>query len=81
LKKKGRYKVTAWIPGNLLPEGIFSISLALFLPNPVDILVHEQRALSFETYTDFTKLTARGNYAAEFPGIIRPLLKWELSQL
>lgn len=81
LKKKGKYKVTAWIPGNLLPEGIFSISLALFLPNPVDILVHEQRALSFETYTDFTKLTARGNYAAEFPGIIRPLLKWELSQL
>ncbi|MCX6319488.1 MAG: ABC transporter ATP-binding protein [Bacteroidetes bacterium] len=79
LKKKGKYKATAWIPGHLLPEGIFSISLALFLPNPVDILIHEQKALSFEMYTDFAKLTARGQYAADFPGVIRPLLQWELS--
>ncbi|MEP6700317.1 MAG: polysaccharide ABC transporter ATP-binding protein, partial [Bacteroidota bacterium] len=40
-KTKGKYKATAWIPGNLLPEGIFTISVALFLPNPIDILIHE----------------------------------------
>lgn len=76
-KQKGKYRATAWIPGNLLPEGIFSIGVALLLPNPVDILIHQQNVLSFELYTDFSKHTARGNYADSFPGIIRPLLKWD----
>lgn len=79
--RKGRYRATAWIPGNLLPEGIFSIGLALLHTNPVDILVHRQQVLSFEMYTDFSKLTARGNYAADFPGLIRPLLNWEMIKL
>jgi len=77
-RKPGLYQATVWIPGNLLPEGRFSISVALFVPNPVDILVHEKQVLQFELYTDFGKQTARGNYAADFPGIIRPLLNWEL---
>ncbi len=77
-KKNGCYKATAWIPGNLLPEGIFSISVAIFSPNPLDILVHEQHKLSFEMFTDFSKLSARGNYADDFPGVVRPLLNWEL---
>jgi lipopolysaccharide transport system ATP-binding protein len=77
-KKKGRYTATVWIPGNLLPEGIFSISVALFLPNPLDVLIHQENILSFEMYTDFSKLSARGNYADDFPGVIRPLLNWEL---
>lgn len=81
VKKKGKYKATVWIPGNLLPEGIFSIGVALLLPNPVDILVHQQNVLSFELFTDYSKLTARGNYADDFPGIIRPLLKWEQIKL
>jgi lipopolysaccharide transport system ATP-binding protein len=79
-RKKGRYISTAWIPGNLLPEGIFSISVAIFLPNPVDVLIHQHTVVSFETYTDFSKLSARGNYADEFPGIIRPLLQWDVSK-
>jgi lipopolysaccharide transport system ATP-binding protein len=77
-RKKGSYKSTVWIPGNLLPEGIFSISVAIFLPNPVDILIHQRNVLSFETYTDFSKLSARGNYADDFPGVIRPLLQWDV---
>lgn len=77
-KKKGRYTATVWIPGNLLPEGIFSISVAIFLPNPLDVLIHEQNKLSFEMYTDFSKLSARGNYSDDFPGVVRPLLNWEL---
>jgi lipopolysaccharide transport system ATP-binding protein len=77
-KRKGRYKATAWIPGNLLPEGIFSISVAIFTPNPLDILIHQQNKLSFEMFTDFSKLSARGNYADDFPGVVRPLLHWDL---
>lgn len=76
-RKKGNYKATAWIPGHLLPEGLFTVGVALFLPNPVDILVHEQEALVFEIFTDFSKHSARGNYADEFPGVVRPLIQWE----
>ena len=80
-KTKGVYQSTVWIPGNLLPEGIFSISYALFHPNPLDVLIHEHNIVSFEIFTDFNKSTARGNYADEFPGIVRPLLKWELESV
>lgn len=80
-KKPGKYKATAWIPGNLLPEGVFSLSVAIFQPNPVNVLIHEHNILSFETYTDFTKLNARGNYPDEFPGIIRPLIPWEAKEI
>ncbi len=76
-RQKGNYKATGWIPGNLLPEGLFTIGVALFLPNPVDILIHEQEALVFEVFTDFSKLSARGNYADDFPGVVRPLIQWD----
>ncbi len=74
---KGVYTTTVWIPANLLPEGLFSIDFAFFLPNPVDIFLHEKNIVSFELYTDFNEPSSRGNYAEDFPGIIRPLLKWE----
>jgi lipopolysaccharide transport system ATP-binding protein len=80
-RKKGNYKATAWIPGDLLPEGMFNISIALFLSNPVDILIHEHNALSFEIYTNFSKLSARGNYADVFPGVVRPLIEWEAEKI
>lgn len=77
----GKYSATVWISDNLLPEGIFSISVALFRSNPLDVLLHEHSAVSFEVYTDFSKLNSRGNYTESFPGIIRPLLKWEAEKI
>ena len=79
-KDKGLYRVTVWIPGNLLPEGLFDTGFALFNSQPLDILIHEQRVLTFEVYTDFNKLSARGSYAEHFPGVVRPLLDWELNK-
>ncbi|MBL7730369.1 MAG: ABC transporter ATP-binding protein [Chitinophagaceae bacterium] len=79
-KKKGRYTATVWIPGHLMTEGIFTAGVALFLPNPLDVFIHENNRLSFEVYTDFNKLSARGQYAESFPGVVRPLLQWELSK-
>lgn len=76
----GLYKSTVWIPGNLLPEGIFSVSYALFNPNPLDVYIHEHNVINFEIYSDLSKPSARGHYADHFPGIIRPLLKWHVQQ-
>ncbi|MCB0715752.1 MAG: ATP-binding cassette domain-containing protein [Chitinophagaceae bacterium] len=80
-KEPGQYKATVWIPGNLLPEGIFTIGIALFSANPVDVMIHEQNVVNFEVFTDFSKSNARGRYAEDFPGIIRPLLDWETIRL
>lgn len=77
--KVGVYRATVWIPGNLLPEGFFSISLALFNPSPHEILIHEFEALRFEVFTDYLKFSARGNFTENLPGFIRPLLVWEVS--
>ena len=76
-KLKGRYQVTVWIPGHLLPEGLFDVGFALMNPTPLDILIHEEQILTFEVYTDFSKKSARGQYSEHFPGIVRPLLNWE----
>ncbi len=79
-RKKGEFIAKVWIPENLLPEGLFSLSVALFNPNPLDIFIHEHEVLRFEVFTDFSKRNARGNYSNNFPGIIRPLLDWELEK-
>lgn len=78
-RSKGIYKSTVWIPGNLLPDGIFSVSYALFIPNPIDVYIHEHNIVSFEIFTDFSKPSPRGNYAEDFPGVIRPFLKWTMT--
>ncbi len=76
-RAKGQYQATAWIPGHLLTEGIYSINTALFNPNPLDIFIHQADVLRFEIFTDYSKLTARGNYTEDIPGIVRPLIQWE----
>ncbi len=79
-REKGLYEATAWIPGHLLTEGMYSVDTALFNPNPLDIFIHESDVLRFEIFTDYSKQTARGNYTADIPGIVRPLIRWEAQQ-
>ncbi|MCB0471652.1 MAG: Wzt carbohydrate-binding domain-containing protein, partial [Flavobacteriaceae bacterium] len=76
-KEPGNYNATVWIPGHLLTEGIYSIGVAIFSPNPADVFIHEQNVVNFEVFTDFSKPNARGHYAEEFPGVIRPFLEWK----
>jgi lipopolysaccharide transport system ATP-binding protein len=78
-RQPGQYKATAWIPGHLLPEGIFTLGVALFRPNPLEVLIHETDSLSFEVFTDFSKQTARGDYIDTIPGLVRPMLDWKLT--
>ncbi|HEY6502329.1 MAG TPA: ABC transporter ATP-binding protein [Chitinophagaceae bacterium] len=80
-RNPGKYVSTAWIPDNLLPEGIFSVSVALFQANPLYVYIQEHHVVTFETFTNFNKLSARGNYADEFPGIVRPLIFWETRKI
>ena len=70
-----------WIPENLLTEGILSVSIALFKPNPLDILIYLDKVIYLNIYDGINGNSARGYYTLGFPGYIRPLLKWENEQL
>ena len=77
----GQYNATMWIPGNLLNEGFFTLSIALFIPTPFEIFVYSERVISFTIVDEMSGNSARGNYTLTFPGVMRPLLNWEAQKM
>ncbi len=74
----GQYRAIAWVPGNLLNAGLTYVNVALNTPDPLERHVLEENALAFHVYESHgTVGTARGLYARDFPGPVRPLLRWE----
>ncbi len=77
----GDYTVTAWIPGNLLNEGLYTVepgisSLGLLGSSK---LVHQARApeaVAFHVYDPAEGDTSKGRFAGQFRGAVRPLLEW-----
>ena len=78
---KGLYTSVAWIPGNFLNIGSYSLSSAIF--NHLKNIIHfqEHDVLSFTVHEALDEETARGLSGGDFPGIVRPLLKWEIKNL
>lgn len=76
----GIYEATMWIPGNLLSEGIVKVSIALFQATPFKLFAFLEEEIVFNIFDDIKGDSARGNYTNDFPGIVRPLLKWAVKQ-
>jgi len=78
-RPKGRYTSTAWIPGNLLTEGMGIVSVAIWALEPsrkLECWYREAVAFQVIDSMDGTN-SARGEWAGDFDGVMRPLLKWE----
>ncbi len=75
-RPKGRYVSTAYIPGQLLSEGRYSVQAALSTLEPLMVHACERDAVGFQVVDRQTGDTARGDYVGPMPGVIRPLLKW-----
>lgn len=73
----GRYVSIVWIPGNLLSEGIVVVGVAIVTPDPFCIHLHEKDVVAFNVVDNFAFDSARGDYVGSFPGVVRPLLKWQ----
>jgi lipopolysaccharide transport system ATP-binding protein len=75
-KKPGIYTSTMVIPGNFLAEGVHTSTVALstYLPFSPHFEVNE--AVSFQIIDSMEGDSARGDLAAEHPGVIRPILEW-----
>ena len=79
-KGKGNYKSTVWIPPNFLSEGIVNVGVAIITPDPFSVHIHEMDVVSFNIIDSFNMISSRGDYAGSFPGMIRPLLTWEMEK-
>jgi lipopolysaccharide transport system ATP-binding protein len=76
IRPLGRFRSTAWVPGNLLAEGLLYVNCYLHdnILNVTDC--GEEPAISFQIVDPGEGDSARGDYGQNFPGVVRPLLKW-----
>jgi lipopolysaccharide transport system ATP-binding protein len=79
----GDYAATAWIPGNLLNEGVATIDVAVCsLRSPK---LHQHAAsyggISFQVFDPGDGDSARGQFTGELRGAVRPLLEWTTERL
>ena len=76
-RPKGTYIATAWVPGNFLSEGSFFVNAALLTLEPEIAQFNEHEVVSFQTIDRREGDSARGDWAKNLKGAVRPLLAWE----
>jgi homopolymeric O-antigen transport system ATP-binding protein len=74
----GHYVATAWVPGNLLNEGLITVDAAVCsIDSPKlhhHVSVHE--AVSFHVQDPLEGDSSRGTFTGQWRGVVRPLLEW-----
>ena len=75
-RPKGRYISKVRIPGNYLAEGTFYINCHMITLNPNKSLFGELGAIAFTVVDNLEGDSARGDYARNLSGVVRPLLEW-----
>jgi lipopolysaccharide transport system ATP-binding protein len=73
----GRYTSTAWIPGNLLTEGMFFAGSVIRSPERKVIHFHAPEAVAFQVVDSLDGDSARADYGGPMLGIVRPMLEWQ----
>jgi len=77
----GSYTSTVWIPGNFLSEGSVIVRVAITTFRPMIVHFDEPEAVMFHVVESSEGETARGDYTGVMPGVVRPILKWETSEM
>ncbi len=77
--EKGLFKAIAWLPANFMSEGTYIVSSAVFNHKKGLIHFHEKENVVFNIVESHEGITSRGDSPGRFPGLIRPLLDWEIS--
>ncbi len=76
-RKKGIYTSRALIPANFLAEGNFYVSVSLATYEPLNVHFEERDAVAFLITDSLDGDSARGDFAGQIQGVIRPILDWE----
>jgi len=79
----GEFVAECEIPGDFFNVGYFSIGVALtFQHTGIHVSFYEQHGLTITITEDMDGSVARtNNYVGEIPGVVRPLLNWNITQL
>ena len=79
-RNQGMVKAICHIPGNLFAEGRITVLVALgsYNPNIIHALVED--AVSFQIIDSDAGDAVRGESATNWPGIMRPMLSWDVRQ-
>ena len=75
-RPKGRYTSRVHIPGNLLAEGMLFISCTLLTLSPRRVQFGKRSALVVQIVDIMGGDSARGDFAKNIPGVVRPMLEW-----
>lgn len=75
-RPQGRYRTTAWIPGNLLNEGMHTVDVRLVTQRPQILQYAVEAAVAFHVIDAMDGTSARGEWAGGMQGVVRPQLKW-----
>ena len=73
----GRYRSTAWLPGNFLAEGRVRLDISVSSHVPAtQVHVMERRAVGFQVIDSHEGNSARGDFTGAIPGVVRPVVQW-----
>jgi len=73
----GRYVTTAWVPGNLLSEGLLYVSAQMKTLEPFERHFHARQEVAFHVIDNLEPGGARGPWTGNVDGALRPMLDWE----
>ncbi len=76
-RSPGRYISTAWIPGNLLSEGITFVASGAITTEPVRHQFLVREVVAFQVVDSLEGDTARGDWGGNIAGVVRPRLQWK----
>ncbi len=76
-KPVGRYVSKAWIPGDLLSEGLYVINPRMYTKMPRIRRIAVDDAVGIQVIDTMDGAGARVDTVGHIYGVIRPLLKWE----
>jgi lipopolysaccharide transport system ATP-binding protein len=77
-RKPGLVRATCHIPGNFLAEGRVIVTVAVSTFNPLIAHAVERDAVAFQIVDRSEGDGVRGVYTNEWPGVVRPMLEWDV---
>jgi homopolymeric O-antigen transport system ATP-binding protein len=79
-RKAGTVRATVTIPGHFLAEGRIVVTAAVSTLHPTVVHAIERDAVAFQVVDRTAGEGVRGEWAGDFPGVLRPMLDWVVDQ-
>jgi lipopolysaccharide transport system ATP-binding protein len=79
-RRKALVRTRCRIPGNFLAEGTVFVHAGVSSLEPTVVHAREYDAVAFQVIDNSAGDGARGDWVNDFPGVVRPLLEWEIDE-